>query len=92
MLRPRSLPDVAVEGDQERGPAVALDHAGGDDADHARVPAVAAEHEARVALEVGRLLDLLQRLVQDSLVQCLALGVEPVELGCQRGRLGRVVA
>ena len=88
----RALADVAVEGDQEGGPAVSLDHARGDDADHAGMPALAREHEAGIALQVGGLLDLLQRLVEHALVERLPLDVEPLEPLRQRGGLRRVVA
>ena len=87
----RALADVAVEGDEERRPAVALHHARGDDADHAGMPAVAREHEAGVALQVGDLLDLLERLVEDPLVQRLPLDVEPLQPPRQRGGLVRIV-
>ena len=88
----RSLADVAVEGDQEGRPAVALHHPRGDDADHAGMPAIAREHEAGIALRVGGPLDLLQRLVEDALVQRLPLDVEPLQPPRQRGGLRRVVA
>ena len=88
---PRSLADVAVEGDEERRPAVALDHPRRDDAHHARVPSFAREHEPGVPLGIARLLDLRQRLVEDALVERLALDVEPLEPAGERGGLGRVV-
>ena len=70
----RALADVAVEGDQERRPAVALHHPGGDDADHAGMPAFAASTKPASRSQVGRLLDLAERLVEDPLVERLPLG------------------
>ena len=82
----RAFADVAVERDQERRPAVALDHARRDDPDHPGVPTVAREHEARIALRIARLLDLRQRLVEHPLVERLPLDVEPLEPAGQRDR------
>src|SRR6185369_9291649 len=67
---PGSLSDVAVEGDQEGGPAVALDHARRHDSDHAGVPAFAVEHNDRI--ESASLAQLVQHLIEDPLIDELA--------------------
>ena len=45
----RSLADVAVERDEEGGPAVSLHHPRRDDPHHAGMPSLAGQHEGRVA-------------------------------------------
>jgi hypothetical protein len=83
MLRPEPLPPVAVEGDEHAGPAVALDHARGDDPDHPGVPPLAGENER------GRLGGLGARGLgreQDPLLGPATLAVEEVELS---GHLAR---
>ena len=55
MLRAEPLPHVALERDERERPVVALDEPGGDDPDHARVPAGAGEHVARALPERGDL-------------------------------------
>ncbi len=49
----RALADVAVERDEERGTPVSLDHSRRDDADNARMPAVAHQNEPGIVLEIG---------------------------------------
>ena len=87
---PGALPDVAVERDEEGGSAVPLDHAGGHDPHHAGMPALTRQHECRVVGTRGGL-DLGQRLVEDPLIQRLALDVEPLQTLSQAGRLRRIV-
>ena len=87
-----SLADVAVEGNQERRPAIPLDHPGGHDAHHAGMPAVAREHEGRVALGVACLLDLGNRLLENPVVERLPLHIHPLQPAGQLERLGGVVA
>ena len=70
---------VAVERDQDRRAVVALGDAGGDDPDHARVPALGGEH---VRGRAGRALLGQQRLglEADAGLDVAALGVDRVEL------------
>ncbi len=86
-------PAFAVEGDHDRRPVMALDHARGDDPDHARVPALAGDDDRR------RLHHLFRQLSPGGLggVCDLALGrpalaVCPTQLigdlGCPTGVLG----
>jgi hypothetical protein len=56
------------------------------------VPGVAGEHERGVAREVGRTLDLRQRLVEDPLVERLALDIQRFEAPSERAGLRGVVA
>ena len=86
-----ALAHVAVERDQERGPAVALDHARRHDPDDARMPAVAGEHQAGVALGIARLLHLGERLLEDPMVERLPLDVEALEPPGEGDRLRRIV-
>ena len=88
---PRALADVAVEGDEKRRPAVPLDHARRHDPHHARMPALAREHEAGVPLGIARLLHLRERFLQHPLVERLALDVEPLQPPGQLGGLDRIV-
>ena len=71
---------VAVERDQDGRAVVALGDAGGDDPDHARVPALGGEH---VRGRAGRALLGQQRLglEADARLDVAALGVDRVELG-----------
>ena len=55
------------------------------------MPAVAREHEAGVALRIAGLLHLRQRLLEDPVVERLALDVEPLEPAGQLGGLDLVV-
>ena len=87
MLRPEPLPMSPSKAMRNVGPAVALDHPRRHDADDARMPALAGEHEAGVALGIAALLHLRERLVEDALVERLALDVEPLEPPGQLGRL-----
>ena len=76
---PGALADVAVERDQERGPAVPLHDPRGHDAYDARMPALASEHEPGVGSGLAVRLHLSERLVEDPLIEGLPLGVEPFE-------------
>ena len=77
----RALPVAFGAGDQDDGTAVAFDQSRGDDPDHALVPALAGDDVAAPAaagLRPG--LDRLDRLAGDSLLDCLPVTVELLEL------------
>ncbi len=92
--RPEPLPTLAARSTpiDDHRLAVALAQAAGDDADHARVPAVAG-HQQRpgVGLEVASRSMRRTACVEDLLLDLLARGVEHVELGGQRGGLVGIV-
>ncbi len=93
--RPEPLPTLAVHADHEGRPAVALDQAAGDDADHADVPALALDDQRRrQALAVGPVeaLDAGDRLLEHLALDGAALGVELVEPDGERAHLVRIVA
>jgi hypothetical protein len=87
----RALADVAVEGDEKRRSPVPLHYPRRHDADHARVPPVAGDDEPRIPVGIAGALDHLERLVQDPLVERLALDVEPLEALGQPGGLVGIV-
>src|SRR3954464_12123784 len=74
---PRSAPAVAVERDHDAGAVVALDHARGDDADHAGVPALARQPVRR---RLGVLGPRGLGLEQDARLGVLPLAIQQVEL------------
>src|SRR6266576_2103495 len=76
--------------DEERGPPVALHQAGRDDPDHPGVPRVGGEHQGAI-LRPQHAFRQLHRLVEDTLVQRLATGVQRLELAGDGRRLLRVV-
>ena len=77
---PRARPALAVERDDDDGAAVALDEARGDDADHARVPALAGDDEgARLALLGRARLDRGDGGAHDLALDRLALAVPLLE-------------
>ena len=76
-----ALPLLPGSGDQHHRPVEALDEPRGDDADHTLVPALVGEHVAAPgALRLGPLVDLRERLAQDSALDALALAVQLLEL------------
>ena len=81
------LPHAALDADDEGGPVEALDDAGGDDADDARVPALGPEDEAA---GTGTLLGLGDGLDEHPLLDLAAVGVGLVELRGERAGLGEV--
>ena len=69
-----------------------LDEARGDDADHALVPALVREHvPAPPLLRLRPLLDAGHRLARDSLLDGLAVAVQPLELAGEPLRLGAIL-
>src|SRR5436305_831809 len=71
-----AFPDLAVKGDQEGGTPIALHHPRSNNPYHSRMPAIAHENEPGIALRVGCTFDLLECLVQNSLIQSLPFDVE----------------
>src|SRR5439155_19051034 len=74
-----------VPADQKGRPPVALDEAGGDDADYARVPRRVPEHDGGVG-RVQRLIHQLDRFVENQLIHLLAARIDRLELARQRRR------
>jgi hypothetical protein len=85
---PGSCSLVAVEGDQDGGPVMALRDPRGHDADHAGMPAVRGEHVSRGARWALR--DLLLGLEEDPRLHVAPLDVDRVELGRDDARPGDV--
>ena len=56
------------------------------------MPAIADQHQPGVAIHIDRALDLLECLVQDSLIQRLPFHVHALELLRQRRRFDGIVA
>ena len=82
---PRPPPSSSSEIDDD-GPVVALDQARGDDPDHARVPALAGEDEARrLAQLLGERPQRRLRRGVDLALGCSPLAVGPAQLGCDLG-------
>ena len=77
MLRPEPRPPPSVERDHDARAAPALDQPRGDDADHARVPALAG-HDDRALARLRRAGGLGGE--QDARLGLLAVAVEQVEL------------
>src|SRR4029077_19425330 len=91
----RALADLAVHTDYEGRPAVALDQAAGDDADHADMPAFALDDQRRgqaLSVRTVQALDAGDRLVEHLAFDGAALGIEFVEAQRQRAHLMRIVA
>ena len=89
----RSLPAVAFAGDQDDGPAEPLDEPGGDDADHALVPALAPHDVRAAAAPLGRPgVDGGDGLAQDPVLDGLAVAVERLELVGEQVGLAGVLA
>src|SRR5438105_5702073 len=89
---PRAAPGAPslVPADEKGGPAVTLHQPRRHDADHAGMPRVRREHQ-RPVLRPPHALCLLDRLVEDALVQRLAPRVERLQLPRDGGGLGRIV-
>src|SRR5260370_7331028 len=76
-----SLTALDVERQNQRRASVALDHAGGNDSNHATVPVVAIEHQA-VGLALGGIaIQSLLDFFNDARLFILPLGIELVQLG-----------
>ena len=89
---PRPLPLVSLPGDHHDRPVEALDEAGGDDADHALVPALAPDHIAVPApLRLRPALDDGDRLPEDSLLDHLPVAVQRLELVREEVRFASIL-
>ncbi len=88
----RALADAGdrIQADHDHRSAIALAQASGDDADHARVPALARDHQRRRRGMAGRF-DGLHRLFLHLALDLLARGVQGVQLLGQGQGFGGVV-
>ena len=74
---PRPLAFPLFQGNQDRGPAIALHQPTGDNTDHSRMPAFIGQHDGTTL--IGDPIQMLDRLAQGLLFQGLALAIETIQ-------------
>jgi hypothetical protein len=88
---PRPVGLAVLARQHQRRAAITLDDARGRDSDHAAVPSVAVQHQAKGVAQVGRLRHAFFDRRQDALLFLLAVAVELVQAGSDGARPLRVL-